>query len=130
MKIAAHILASLIGIGFAIQALQWIFAPAAAAEGLGMPLLEGIGASTQIGDLGAFFLVSAIMIGLGHRHGQSHWLYPPAMLICGAAVMRTLAAVIGPAAFASQLIATEIVITLILLGAARIFANDPAADVL
>ena len=36
--------------------LQWLFMPAEAAKSLGMPLLSVPEASTQIGDLGAFFL--------------------------------------------------------------------------
>ena len=55
MQRTIRIVAALPGVLFAIQGLNWIIDPSAAAEGLGMPLLEGIGRSTQIGDLAAFF---------------------------------------------------------------------------
>lgn len=126
MKIAIRVLAGLNALFFFGLGMQWLFAPAAAAEGLGMPLLEGVAASTQIGDLGAFFIASAIMMGLGQRPGQSHWFYPPALLIGGAAIMRTLAALLGHAAFAPQLIVPEIVMVAILVAAAKLLVEDAA----
>jgi len=47
-----RITAALPGVLLAISGVGWLSDPATAAEGLGMPLLEGIGRSTQIGDFG------------------------------------------------------------------------------
>ena len=124
MKIAIRVLAGLVTLLFVSTAMQWLFAPALAAEGLGMPLLEGVAASSQIGDLGAFFLVGAIMMGLGQRPGQSHWFYPPALMVGGAALVRSLAALLGHAAFVPRFIVLEIVMMVILLAAARLLAED------
>ena len=52
MKNVLRIVAGLVGILFFLNGLQWIISPANVAESLGMPLLEGVGLSTQIGDLG------------------------------------------------------------------------------
>ena len=77
--------------------VQWILSPAAAAESLGMELLTGMGASTQIGDISAFFFAVSAMALLGQRQGQAHWLYPAALLVGTAAVTRTLAFLTGNA---------------------------------
>ena len=104
---------------FLWNGILWIFSPADVAASLGMPLLEGVGASTQIGDLGSFFLVGGIMMVLGQMQGKSFWLYPPAMLLFGAAVIRTLAALAGNASFAFNFIGPEIIMGAILLFTAR-----------
>ena len=44
------ILIPVLGAGFLLQGLVWIAAPRMAATNLGMPLLDGLGRSTQIGD--------------------------------------------------------------------------------
>ncbi|MEE3327022.1 MAG: hypothetical protein VX252_06800 [Myxococcota bacterium] len=114
MLIALRILSGLAALMFLWNGILWIFSPADVAESLGMPLLEGVGASTQIGDLGSFFLVSGIMMVLGQIPGKSVWLYPPAMLIFGAAVIRTLASLLGNASFAFDFIGLEIIMSAIL----------------
>lgn len=123
MIIVLRILGGLAALMFILQGIEWIVAPAAVAESLGMPLLEGVGASTQIGDLGSFFIVSGIMMAMGQIPGRSHWFYPPAMLLFGAAVMRTLAAMGGYADFALQFIIIEIVIGVVLITAGRQLAK-------
>lgn len=119
MVIVLRILAGLAALMFVLQGIQWIVSPAAVAESLGMELLQGAGASTQIGDLGSFFLVGGIMMVIGQLPGRSIWLYPPAMLILGAAVMRTLAALAGHADFEPGFIVPEVVTSVILVATAR-----------
>src|SRR6185436_8816274 len=82
---------TLIGAFFALQGVAWLVDPARVAAGLGMPLLDGLARSTQVGDLASFFLVAGITMLLGSRDGRSQLLYVPAALIGGAAVTRTLA---------------------------------------
>ena len=48
------------------NAIMFVLRPADVAGDLGMPLLEGIGLSTQLADLGAFFTFSALLIALFH----------------------------------------------------------------
>ncbi len=114
-----RVLSILIAAGFTLTAANWIFDPSAAAENLGMTLLTGMGASTQIGDIGAFFLAVAAMIGIAQGSGRAHWLYPAAILLGFAALMRTLAWLAGHAPFGSEFILPEIVMAGILVMAAR-----------
>ena len=100
--------------------IGWLVNPEGAAESLGMELLSGIGASTQIGDLSAFFLATAIMIGLAQRPGESAWLYP----IGSAALMRTLAWALGHADFALAFILFEVGMTFVLVVTAILRADE------
>lgn len=127
MRTILRYLPLLIGAIFAFSSIQWIVDPAAAAESLGMGLLTGVGASTQIGDIGAFFVCIAAMIGLGQRQGHSQWLLGAAMLLGAAAVMRTLAWLAGHADFAVDMIVPELLFSAILWGAARVRADEAAS---
>jgi hypothetical protein len=125
MARTVRILATLPGVLFAAQGLNWIFDPASAAESLGMPLLDGIGRSTQIGDLAAFFFAMSAMILVGVVHLEARWLRAAAMLVGGAAVMRTLAWAIHDAAFAARFIVIEVAIAaLLLFSASRLRQGD------
>ena len=65
MKNTLRVVAGLLGTLFLINGLQWIIAPANIAAQLGMPLLEGVGLSTQIGDMGSFFITVGAMTLIG-----------------------------------------------------------------
>ena len=69
-----RVVAGILGIFFLLQGVNWILSPASAAEALGMPLLEGVGRSTQIGDAGGFFVALAAMILLGAYGSNGQWL--------------------------------------------------------
>ena len=56
---------TLAGLGLLIIGLLWWIQPATAAEILGASLLEGTGLSTQIGDSGAFFVGSGLLLAWG-----------------------------------------------------------------
>jgi hypothetical protein len=112
------VLAYLVSLLLLLSGLRWLLDPAGSAEGLGMPLLEGIGRSTQIGDLSAFFIVSGAFGLAGLVRRQPVLLYTPAAMVGGAALFRSLATLQG-APFATQLIVLEIVMTVILVAAAR-----------
>ncbi len=99
--------------------IGWIAAPLATGEQFGMPLLTGVGLSTQVGDLGAMFLTLAATIFMALKTGKKLWYYAPAMLLGLAAVNRILAWLIHGAAFATNLIAVEVLFALILFLASR-----------
>ena len=120
-----RIVAGVIGVFFLLQAIQWIVMPERAAEGLGMPLLDGLGRSTQVGDFSAFFLALGLLPLLGARTGQAHWLQAAALLLGSAAVLRTTAWAVHGADFATQFIAAEILCAGALLFAASRFAKPP-----
>jgi len=119
MIILIRILAGLAALMFLAMGIGWLARPGAIARELGMPLLHGIGASSQIGDLGSFFFCNGLLMALGQLRGKSHVLYVPALLIGGAALFRMAAVVLGYAPFAPQLVAVEVVITVVLLVAAQ-----------
>jgi hypothetical protein len=108
----------LLGAGFALQGVGWLVDPARVAASLGMPLLDGLARSTQVGDLAIFFLVAGVTMLLGSRPGRASLLYVPAGLIGGAAITRTLAWAFQGAAFAALFITVEVVVGVLLLRAA------------
>ena len=67
LTVLIRVLCALPAILFFYQGVNWLFQPEEAAAGLGMPLLTGIGASTQIGELG-------ICLGRGKRHSENQGL--------------------------------------------------------
>ena len=103
---------------FILVGLQWLGDPAAAAKGLGMTLMDGMGRSSQMGDVGSFFLMSGSMVLIGVITLRKEWFYAPAMLVAGAALFRTVAWVAHDAPFATVSIVIEVVITALLLFAA------------
>jgi hypothetical protein len=109
----------ILGAVFTLQGVGWLVDPARAAAGLGMPLLDGMARSTQVGDLAVFFLVAGATMMLGTRPGRSGMLYFPAALIGGAAVTRTLAWALQGADFAAFFIAVEVIVGVTLLQGAR-----------
>ena len=54
-----RILTGLVGLLMAVITLGWLTDPSSAAANLGMPLLDGLGRSTQVGDFTAFFAAVA-----------------------------------------------------------------------
>ncbi len=102
------------GILFVVIGVGWIIDPASAAAGVGMPLLEGVGRSTQIGDLGSFFLAMGLLILVGVTTLDRAWFYPPMMLLGLAAIFRIVAWLVHGAALAGSMIAVEIIVTALL----------------
>ena len=102
------------GILFVVIGVVWIIDPASAAAGVGMPLLEGVGRSTQIGDLGSFFLTMGLLILVGVTTLERAWFYPPMMLLGLAAMFRLVAWLVHGAALAGSMIAVEIIVTALL----------------
>jgi hypothetical protein len=125
MKNVLRVVAGLFGALFLINGLQWIISPATIAEQLGMPLLEGVGLSTQIGDMGSFFITVGAMTLIGVITQTRHWFYAPSMLLLVAALYRTLSAALYGAPFVISAIAVEVVVGLFLIFAgSRIETKD------
>ena len=114
-----RLIVTLLGAFFALQGLGFLVAPQRAVESLGMPLLDGVARSTQLGDFAAFFLVAGLGILYGSRPGNARALLFPAALIGGAAVTRTLAWLLQGADFAAMFIAVEVITGVILYRAAN-----------
>ena len=103
---------------FLVMGLRWLVDPAGAAAELGMTLMDGIGRSSQIGDVGALFIGGGIMMLYALVSGKRAWFYAPALVMGLVAVLRVLAWLVQDAALAPQMIAVEVVVTLLLLFAA------------
>ena len=119
MRSPLRIVTMLLCAFFTLQGVSWIFDPARAAEGLAMPLLDGLARSTQVGDSAAFFLTIGVTAGIGSRPGRARLLLVPAGMLGGTALMRTLAWLLHDAAFAGTFIGVELVCAALLLLAAR-----------
>ena len=115
MKNVLRIVAGLVGILFFYNGLLWIISPANVAASLGMPLLEGVGLSTQIGDLGSFFITVGAMTLIGAITTTRHWFYAPSMLLLVAALYRTLSTILYGAPFVMSAILVEVVVGLFLI---------------
>ena len=115
MKNVLRIVAGLVGVLFFLNGLQWIISPPNVAESLGMPLLEGVGLSTQIGDLGSFFITVGAMTLIGAITTTRHWFYAPSMLLLVAALYRTLSTLLYGAPFVMSAIVVEVVVGLFLI---------------
>ena len=125
MKNVLRVIAGLAGTLFFLNGLQWIINPATVADSLGMPLLEGVGLSTQIGDLGSFFITVGAMTLIGAITTTRHWFYAPSMLLLVAALYRTLSTILYGAPFVMSAIVVEISIGLFLIFAgSRISTKD------
>src|SRR5262245_34026715 len=107
MSSKLRIITLLMGAGFTLQGLAWIVVPDRAAAGLGMPVLDGLGRSTQFGDFAAFFLTLGLSILAGCTAGRVRALYFPAALLASAALCRTIAWALHGADFAALFIAVE-----------------------
>ena len=113
-----RIVVSLPAVLFMVLGIRWVVAPAGIAAEFGMPMLEGVALSTQIGDMGSFFFAGGLFVLIGVITQKRSWFYPPAMLLGFAALFRTLAWLLHDAAFAVDMIAVEVVLVALLLFAA------------
>ena len=125
MNIALRAIVLLCGVLFIITGLRWLLAPAGVAPEFGLVLSSGVGLSSQIGDMSAFFLTLGVCILMGLTTQRTIWYYPPIILLSLTAVGRVLAWLLHDAALAADLIAPEVIIALILMIASR---RLPAQD--
>ena len=123
MRTGFRIVAALPGLMMLLLGVGWVTDPAGAAEGLGMPLLEGAGRSTQIGDFASFFLAGSVMVLMGVWTLRREWLLAPALLLGGAALMRTVAFAVYDAPFATGSIVAEVIMAGMLAAAAIVLPN-------
>jgi hypothetical protein len=119
VNVALRAIVLLCGVLFIITGLRWLLAPAGVAPEFGLVLSTGIGLSSQIGDMSAFFLTLGVCILMGLITQRAIWYYPPIILLSLTAVGRLLAWLLHDAALAMNLIAPEVIVALILLIASR-----------
>ena len=119
MNVALRAIVLLCGVLFIVTGLRWLLAPAGVAPEFGLVLSTGVGLSSQIGDMSAFFLTLGVCILMGLTTQRTIWYYPPIILLSLTAVGRVLAWLLHDAALATDLIAPEVIIALILMIASR-----------
>jgi len=124
MSAIFKIAAGAAALGFMAIGLCWWIAPQFAATQMGMELLGGLGLSTQLADLAAFFLTlgSAILIGLVSANRV--WLYPAIMLLGFAVCGRLVAWRFHGADLAMHMIAVEVGVIAVLWISASSLAPD------
>ena len=99
--------------------IRWLVAPAGIAPTFGLTLAEGIGLSSQIGDMAGYFLTlgSCMLIALVIE--RRSWYYPPMMLLAITVLGRIIAWLLHDATLAVSQITVEVLVALILLLASR-----------
>ena len=125
-KIVNKILSLLVllpAILFLVTGLRWLVDPAGVAPEFGLVLGEGLGLSSQVGDMSGFFLTLGICMLVALVTGRRAWYYPPALLLLLTAVGRVIAWLLHDAALASQ-IGVEVAVAIILLAASRRLVHE------
>ena len=123
-----RLLTLLTGLLFTLTGVQWWVMPDAVAPQFGLTLDTGLGLSSQIGDMSAFFLLlgfCAFMV-LVTRRGV--WYTPAIVLLVLTAIGRIIAWVVHGAAFATDQIALELLVAVIYWLAARSLATNSALN--
>ena len=122
-----RIAAGLLGLFFFVQGINWLANPAAAAGGLGMPLLEGMARSTQIGDLAGFFLCVGGFALFGAYSFRSDFLRAAGILVGLSSITRTIAWAFHDAPFATAFITIEVLAgSALFFCASRVGSRDSA----
>ena len=104
---------------FIVTGLRWLVAPAGIAPQFGLTLEHGVGLSSQVGDMSAFFLMLGICMFAGLVSERRSWYYPPIILLSLTALGRILAWLLHDAALAVSLIAPEVIVAVILVVASH-----------
>lgn len=115
---------ALLAILFMVMGFRWLIDPRGIAPEFGFTLADGLGRSSQVGDMFGYFLTMAICMLLALVTGRRIWYYPPIMMLSLTAIARVLAWVMHDATLALQMISVEVVTAIILLVASRRLAND------
>ena len=119
LKRVLRVVLALPAIGFLVTGLRFAVAPAGAAKGLAMPLLDGAARSSQIGDVGALFMGMGLMILTALTTLKREWFIAPAILLALVAVFRILAFLFHDAALLVDMIVAEVIIASLLVLASK-----------
>ena len=99
--------------------IRWLVAPAEIAPNFGLALAEGIGLSSQIGDMAGYFLTLGSCMLIALISERRSWYYPPMMLLAIATLGRIIAWLLHDATLTVGPIMVEVAVSLILLLASR-----------
>ena len=121
---ALRALVVLLGCLFVFGGIGWYVNPARPAERLGMDLMDGVGLSSQIGDLSALFITAGACVLIGAMTRNRTWFYPSIMIMGIAATGRVLAWLLHDAALTVDMIAVEAGCAALFLLASRKLAGN------
>lgn len=124
MNSVLKVLVLVIAVSFLVTGLRWLVAPSGIAPQFGLTLDQGVGLSSQVGDMSAFFLTLATCLLMALISERRSWYYPAIMLLSFTAIGRIIAWLVHDAALALDLIAPEVVVSIILLVASRRLAKE------
>ncbi len=124
MKLILKILVTILSVLFILNGVRWLVAPAGIAPMFGLELADGIGLSSQIGDMAGFFLTLGTCALIGMISGQRLWFYPAIMLLGITATGRIIAFLVHDATLATQMIGIEAISALVFFVASRNLASD------
>ena len=122
----ARIVSGIVGLFMLWTCLGWLMDPEAAAIGLAMPLLEGMGGNTQIGDFTSFFFTAGLFACIGAYRAEYAWLYASISLLGSAAIFRSLAVVAHGSDPLTMAIIFEIIMTAILILSVYLMKKETA----
>ena len=123
MRRVFSLVISLLAAVFIVMGVRWLIAPEGVAPEFGLTLGDGLGLSSQIGDMSGYFLFLGISMLLGVMTGHRPWFYAAAILLSLTAVGRTVAWLIHDAALASH-IRSEVLIAMLLIIASWVLGED------
>ena len=98
-----------------LNCLWWILDPTTSANGLAMPLLEGLGGNSQIGDFTAFFFTAGLFACIGAYRAEHIWLYTTISLLGSAAIFRSYAVMVHGSKPLMEAIGFEVVMSVVLI---------------
>ena len=119
MNKALKLLVLLPAILFVVMGIRWLVAPAGIAPDFGLTMADGIGLSSQIGDMAGYFLTLGSCMLIALISERRSWYYPPMMLLAITALGRIVAWLLHDATLSVSQIMVEVVVALILLLASR-----------
>ena len=123
IKRALRVLIAGLALLLIVLGLRWLIDPGGISPLFGFRLESGLGLSSQVGDLSAFFLVAGLCVLFALVSYRKIWYYPAAMLLFFAATGRTVAWVIHGADFALEMIIFEVVVASLFLAGSRVLAE-------
>jgi hypothetical protein len=115
---------------FLVTGVRWLVVPAEIAPSFGLTLAEGLGRSSQIGDMAGYCLTLGICMLIALISERRSWFYPPMMLLAVTALGRIVAWLWHDATLAVSQIMLEVVVALILLLASRRLPQAPSTKAL
>jgi hypothetical protein len=85
------VLVALPAVLFVTMGVRWLVNPAGIAPDFSFSLATGVGLSSQVGDMSAYFLMLGVCMLTALVSGQRVWYYPPIILLSLTAVGRVIA---------------------------------------